>query len=38
MVQFFSEIPDIVWLINEMFVLLGGGQEAITGANVEGNT
>ena len=31
-------IPDIVWLIDEMFVWLSGGQEAITYVNIEDNT
>ena len=30
-------IPDIVWLIDEMFVWLSGGQEAITCVNSEDN-
>ena len=30
-------IPDIVWLINEIFVWLGGDQEAITCVNIEDN-
>ena len=31
-------IPDIMWLINEMFVWLRGGQEAITYVSIEDNT
>ena len=34
----FVEIPDIVWLINEIFVWLGGDQEAITCVDIEDNT
>ena len=31
----FVEIPDIMWLANEIFVWLGGDQEAITCINIE---
>ena len=31
-------ILDIVWLIDEIFVWLRGGQEAITRINIEDNT
>ena len=31
-------IPDIVWLIDEMFMWVRGGQEAITCVNIEDST
>ena len=37
-IKYIFEIPDIVWLINEIFVWFRGGQEAITCVNIEDNT